>query len=248
MFVIIKRPFDYVFLIFYVCIIISAIDLNRGENVAMHYNAKQLQIINVAERLFARKGFTGTSVRDIAQEANVNVSMISYYFGSKEKLIEALFELRANESRLRIENVLLLEGLTPIQKVYIMIDGVIDRIWENECFHTIIMRQQLSGERTTYISDHIMALKVSNGELMLRLVTEGQEAGVFRKNIDLSLLTTTLFGTINQAIATQDFYRKINHLEHLADQEFRNLLKRRLSLHLKNLFKLTVSNEQNNEQ
>ena len=57
----------------------------------MEYNAKQMQIINVAEKLFAEKGFAATSVRDIANEADVNVSMISYYFGSKEKLAEALF-------------------------------------------------------------------------------------------------------------------------------------------------------------
>lgn len=213
----------------------------------MEYNTKQLQIIYVAERLFAMKGFVGTSVRDIAQEADINVSMISYYFGSKEKLIEALFELRMTESRLRIEHILLLEDLTHLQKVNIMIDGVLDRVWENECFHNIMMREQLSSERTPYISEHILKMKVRNSELMFRLITDGQDSDVFRKNIDLSLLTTTLFGTINQCIATQDFYRKMNHLEDLSDQEFRNLLKRRLSQHLKNLFKLTVSNENHNQ-
>ncbi len=67
----------------------------------MEYNAKQLQIIQVAERLFAAKGFSGTSIRDIAHEADINVSMISYYFGSKEKLIEALFEVRFVMNRLK---------------------------------------------------------------------------------------------------------------------------------------------------
>jgi len=43
-------------------------------------------------------GFDGTSVRDIAQKAGVNLAMISYYFGSKEKLLEALIELRAGYS------------------------------------------------------------------------------------------------------------------------------------------------------
>jgi len=53
------------------------------------YSEKQLGILLVAERLFADKGFHGTSVRDIAQEADVNIAMISYYFGSKDKLLEA---------------------------------------------------------------------------------------------------------------------------------------------------------------
>jgi AcrR family transcriptional regulator len=55
----------------------------------MEFTDKQIQIIDIAERLFAERGFDGTSVRDIADEAGINVAMISYYFGSKEKLMEA---------------------------------------------------------------------------------------------------------------------------------------------------------------
>ncbi|HNP53387.1 MAG TPA: TetR family transcriptional regulator [Ferruginibacter sp.] len=47
---------------------------------------KRQHIIENAEILFADKGFEGTSVRDIAKQAGVNLAMISYYFGSKEKL------------------------------------------------------------------------------------------------------------------------------------------------------------------
>ncbi len=56
---------------------------------------KRAHILAIAEQLFADNGFDGTSVRDIAQLANVNLAMISYYFGSKEKLLEALIEDRA---------------------------------------------------------------------------------------------------------------------------------------------------------
>ena len=45
---------------------------------------KQLHILLVAEELFALHGFDGTSVRDIAEKAGVNLAMISYYFQSKE--------------------------------------------------------------------------------------------------------------------------------------------------------------------
>lgn len=209
----------------------------------MEYNTKQLQIIEVAERLFAQKGFAGTSIRDIAQEADINVSMVSYYFGSKEKLIEALFKYRTGETRSRLETIIMNEDLTPIQKVYIMIDGVIERLMDNQCFHNIMMREQLSSERTPVISDYILNLKIRNMELMQKLIKEGQDTGVFVKNIDMSLMTTTLYGTVNQAIATQEFYRKMNHLENMSDEEFQNFIKRKLSHHLKNLFKSAVTNE-----
>ena len=59
--------------------------------------SKEENILFAAEKLFAEKGFEGTSTREIAKDANVNISMISYYFGSKEKLYEKLVEYRMNE-------------------------------------------------------------------------------------------------------------------------------------------------------
>ena len=47
------------------------------------FNAKQIHILNVAEELIAQNGFENTSVREISKNANINVAMISYYFGSK---------------------------------------------------------------------------------------------------------------------------------------------------------------------
>jgi AcrR family transcriptional regulator len=209
----------------------------------MTYNAKQLQIIEVAERLFAQKGFAGTSIRDIAHEADINISMISYYFGSKEKLIEALFTLRTNESRSRIENIVGNDELSAFQKMNILIDSVVEKLLGNQCFHNIVMREQLSAERTPVVSDHIMNLKLRNSELMQQLIRGGQETGEFRKNIDMSLMTTTLYGTVNQALATQEFYKRANGLEAMPEEEFQIYLKQKLSLHLKNLFKSTFVNE-----
>lgn len=210
----------------------------------MEYNAKQLQIIEVAERLFAGKGFSGTSVRDIAHEAEINVSMISYYFGSKEKLIEALFEVRSIESAARLETIISNEDLSPLQKVYILIDSALERLMGNQCFHNIMLREQLSGDdRTPVISDLIFQLKFRNWEGMESIVHEGQRKGHFRKNVDISLLSSTLYGTINHAITTQSFFRKINNLEHLSQAEFEKDLKRKLSIHLKSIFKATVTYE-----
>ena len=72
----------------------------------MEYNEKQVQIMETAETLFAEKGFNGTSVRDIAEKAQVNLAMISYYFGSKEKLFEALFMYRAEATKVKIETII----------------------------------------------------------------------------------------------------------------------------------------------
>jgi len=53
---------------------------------------KRVQLLISAKHLFATKGFDKTSIRDIANHAGVNSSMISYYFGGKNGLIQAIFD------------------------------------------------------------------------------------------------------------------------------------------------------------
>lgn len=51
-------------------------------------NPTKQKVVDAASTLFYQKGFHGTSVRDIAQKASVNVSLISYYFKGKQGLLE----------------------------------------------------------------------------------------------------------------------------------------------------------------
>lgn len=54
-------------------------------------NSKQ-RILSAATKLFAEKGFDGTSVREICKEAGVNLCMISYYWGGKQELYNGITE------------------------------------------------------------------------------------------------------------------------------------------------------------
>ena len=54
-------------------------------------------ILNAAERTFSACGFTGTSLRQLAEEAAVNQSLIFHYFGSKEGLYRAVFLRRGQQ-------------------------------------------------------------------------------------------------------------------------------------------------------
>ena len=46
------------------------------------------RILTIACEVFAKRGFRNTTVRDICQQAGVNVASVNYYFNSKEKLYE----------------------------------------------------------------------------------------------------------------------------------------------------------------
>jgi AcrR family transcriptional regulator len=62
------------------------------------------KILDCAEKLFARHGFHGTSLRRITTGAGVNLAAVHYHFGSKDGLIEAVFRRRLeplNEERLQ---------------------------------------------------------------------------------------------------------------------------------------------------
>ncbi|XZF14802.1 TetR family transcriptional regulator [Chitinophagaceae bacterium MMS25-I14] len=210
----------------------------------MEYSEKQLQIIEAAERLFATKGYEGTSVRDIAQEANVNLAMISYYFGSKEKLMEALFDCRGGFIQLTIQNMLDNKELTPLQKIYGLIDAYMEKMFTQQYFHKIMAREQMSK----YLSDNTLATmileaKKKNQEVVRQIIQEGQKKGVFKKNIDIPFMLMTLFGTANHLITTQHFYREVNDLKDMPDEDFQKLIKKKLSHHLKTLFKAILTYE-----
>jgi AcrR family transcriptional regulator len=48
-------------------------------------------IVNAAEQEFAARGYSSTSLREIAERAQVNQALVRYYFGSKEALFHAIF-------------------------------------------------------------------------------------------------------------------------------------------------------------
>jgi len=61
------------------------------DNPANRQSTKE-RILDVAEQLFSEKGFAETSMRDITGQANVNLASVNYHFGSKEELINAVFQ------------------------------------------------------------------------------------------------------------------------------------------------------------
>ena len=63
------------------------------------------RILDTAERLFAERGYSATSLRSIIAAADVNLASVHYHFHSKEALLEAVFlrrALPANLERLQL--------------------------------------------------------------------------------------------------------------------------------------------------
>jgi AcrR family transcriptional regulator len=79
------------------------------------------RIIEAAERLFARRGFNGVSLREITSEAGVDVALVKYYFDSKQGLFDALLHRRAeilNDLRAEaLDRVLARNDPAPVEEI-----------------------------------------------------------------------------------------------------------------------------------
>lgn len=208
----------------------------------MNYSDKQIQILTTAERLFSSNGFDGTSVRDIADEAGVNIAMISYYFGSKEKLMEALFAQRSDDINMQIESLLHNEEISPMQKMENLVDSYIERVMQKQQFFKIMMCEQVINKNPVIVK--VMGdSKKKNMESINRLIKDGQQKKAFRKNVDVLLLMNTLIGCITQTMLTLDYYKEFNDLQNVPQDQFFEQIKQKLSIHIKFLFKALLNHE-----
>jgi AcrR family transcriptional regulator len=208
----------------------------------MEYSEKQVQLIQAAEKLFADKGFDGTSVRDIAETAGMNLAMISYYFGSKEKLMEAMFLYRSESFKLKLVSLIEDKKLDPMQKVEKLIDQYIDKLSGNQCFHRVMVREQMVNNNG-FIANQIIEMKKRNHHLIQQVIQEGQKKGMFKKNVDTTLLMMTLTGTVSQMITTQHYYREINGLQSMSEEEFLEYVRKKVSVLMKKIFKAILTHE-----
>lgn len=182
----------------------------------MELNAKQIEIIAIAETLFAEKGFDGTSIRDIAKAADINIAMISYYFGSKEKLLEAVVFHRINAMRLMLAN-LFEENISPIEKMEKLIRFYIHRIYDNRSIYQILHVEIISQKRDIDY-DLFIDIKKQNLDVIEKIIKEGQELKVFRPNIKVLMIPPVIIGTLTQFYTNKPFYQKVLDLK--TDEEF----------------------------
>ncbi len=208
----------------------------------MEAKNKKSHILESAEKLFAIKGFEASTVRDIADEAGVNLAMISYYFGSKEKMMESVFEERMINTKLKVQQLLSNEHISPFGKVEIMLDEYIKKVIENESFYKILLCEQVMKKNPEIIK-MLRALKMEYAAMFTELVKEGQKKKVFKKNVDVVLALNTMTGTVTQIIINKEYYFEFNNQENMNEVDSKNYLHGKLFDHLKNIFKTILGYE-----
>jgi AcrR family transcriptional regulator len=203
------------------------------------FNEKQIQILQIAEKLFAEKGFDGTSIRDIAKEAVINVAMVSYYFGSKEKLLESLVLYKTSGLKELLSD-LIDEELDPIGKIYKLIALYVDRLNCNKGIYRILHFELASKKRVLEL-ESFSEIKKANLKSLEIIIREGQAKGVFRKDVIIELLTPTILGTYFHFHMNKPFFEVILNLN--TEEKYNTYIKTTLTMHIQQTIKALLTYE-----
>lgn len=90
-------------------------------------------ILNTARRLFAEHGFEGTSLRQVAREAEVDPAMIHHFFKGKDELFALSVALPADPAKV-------LEGVDrhdPEHRAEAIVRAAL-RLWESPAQHSLV--------------------------------------------------------------------------------------------------------------
>ncbi len=203
----------------------------------IHQDKKEL-LIEVAERLFAEHGFEGTSVRLLASEANMNIAMISYYFGSKEKMMEAILDRRSALNRENFTKISEMPNASSWQKIEAVIDLYVDMMSGNRNFHKIMFREVALSQREE-LTSKIAQFVSRNMQNIKNIIQEGVDNGDFRQ-VDAPMLMATLVGTISQTLNYSKLSEQILGVYEDRKKVPETEILIRLKMHLKEVFRFIL--------
>ena len=97
-------------------------------------------VLHAARKIFIKHGMSGARMQDIADEAGINKAMLHYYFRSKEKLFEKVFEEATHHFIPRITGIF--ESDNPLfKKIELFCDVYITQIKENPFIPLFIINE-----------------------------------------------------------------------------------------------------------
>ena len=158
------------------------------------------RILDTAAREFRQRGYAGTKVNDIALAADMRAASIYYYFESKDQLFEEVLKIGLTlifeAVRRAVEAVPDKEGY--YTKLLAAVEAHLSTLHEYGDYSSANIRN--FGQTPDDIQERQLGLRNAYGEYWRELLIAAQEAGVLRKDINLSLLRMYLFGAMNWSL------------------------------------------------
>jgi len=167
-------------------------------------NQKKIKILDAVEELILKKGDLNVSVREIAAQAEINIAMISYYFGSKNKMMQLLYENKIRKTKekfsLFTQTISMASPATQMREI---INFIVSQLSESYFFHGFTLSEHSSPAREKYIWE-FNELCVQKFE---ELIQKGIAVGEFHRAVRPEDILATIIGTIIFCFRQKDFYK-----------------------------------------
>jgi AcrR family transcriptional regulator len=172
-------------------------------------------LVAAGRHVFARKGFDGASVRDITRQAGVNLGAITYHFGSKRGLYEAVLTSGLGPMVDRVAAVAVGPG-TPLERLDGVVDVFFDHMGANADLPRLLLQEVAAGKQPPAA---VVSILQKNAAYVMRIVSEGWADGSVRRGhpvlTALSVVAQPIYMTIMAPLL-----REVGGLD-LADPETR---------------------------
>lgn len=167
------------------------------------------KIEKAAMEMFALHGYDGVSIRDIAKKAGVNSASISYYFGSKSKLYEAIIQ----ESNVVVEAFIKKVESSEIgpKKRLQMFEEFFEDLAQNhpEQMHIFFWEQM---HPTDVFSDDVNNVCAQIVEIIKTAIQDGMRTGEFRKDVNPAEASIAWAGMVIYYFVVDDLRQRL-HVE-----------------------------------
>ncbi|MDQ0592060.1 AcrR family transcriptional regulator [Chryseobacterium ginsenosidimutans] len=168
------------------------------------FTEKQIHILDIAEELIAKKGYEGTSVRDICSKANINVAMISYYFGSKEKMMSYLYQYRVLKTRENFSEFAdTIKDGKPEMQLKEIIKYIVAQLFKYNYFHGFVTQEL---RHTENLKDELLDFYQLFVKKLDDVIKKGVASGVFTYTPKPEDILTTIIGSTLFVIRNRNFY------------------------------------------
>lgn len=141
------------------------------------------EILDVATREFARLGFAGARVDEIAARIHTTKRMIYYYFGSKDQLFTTVLE-RAYGVIRSAEQAIDVEHLDPVSAIRRLAEVTFDHHEAHPDFIRLVSIENIHEAEHIAASSTLGSLGSPAIAIISRILEEGRAEGVFTAGVD----------------------------------------------------------------
>jgi TetR/AcrR family fatty acid metabolism transcriptional regulator len=158
-------------------------------------HAKYQRIIDAATKIFGKKGFYKAKVAEIAKEARVADGTIYLYFENKEDILISLFE---NQMKLVLDNMKseISKEKDSVNKIKRFAFTHLEFIEQNKNMAEIIQVELRQSNR--FMKEYKNEKFMEYLDLIEEIIQEGQEKGIFKKEIIPAIAKRAFFGALDE--------------------------------------------------